>query len=451
MRANSRALPVPALEVLLVEDTPEDAELTIELLHADPERPVNIALATTVAQALETVPDRTWDVILLDLGLPDSQGLEALEKVLGAAPGAPVVVLTGFRDEAAGLEAVKRGAQDFLAKDRLEKPVLWRSIQYARERYHLQGRLEAQNHILREQKQELEEFAQVLSHDLRAPLRAMIQYAGIMAGDLEGRVNAETAHSLHRIADNARRMFNMVDGLLDCARLGRSAEKAETMRIDEAVRRIVAALKPAPGFQVQCVGGERSLTTNWLQLSRVLQNLIGNALHHHDKTAGTVWVICEANGNATRFRVDDDGPGIPADFKPRLFEMFQRVARPGAPDGAGLGLYIVRKLVGGQGGEVSFVPGGGRGASFQVVWPTRPRRQPRTPADPGNVAPIGAGVPKAVRPSLGPGKPVRFQGSPVALRLHGGGRSGTLGATRKGSPGRGAASMPKEGRGSPAP
>ncbi|WP_330177420.1 SpoIIE family protein phosphatase [Streptomyces sp. NBC_01498] len=121
--------------VLLIEDDPGDA-LLVEELVADSDVPLRLSLAGTLAEAITALETQTPQCILLDLHLPDAQGLEALERVLVHAEGSAVVVLTGLAEEQAGLAAVAAGAQDYLIKGRVEPDLFTRAIRYAIQRKH---------------------------------------------------------------------------------------------------------------------------------------------------------------------------------------------------------------------------------------------------------------------------------------------------------------------------
>ena len=124
-----------AARVLLVEDDEADAFLVRELL-ADTEADVKISWARSLAEAREQASD-AFDCVLLDLGLPDASGFDALRGVLESAPDVAVLVLTGLDDERTGIEALASGAQDYLVKGQVDGPLLGRSIRYARERKRL--------------------------------------------------------------------------------------------------------------------------------------------------------------------------------------------------------------------------------------------------------------------------------------------------------------------------
>jgi DNA-binding NtrC family response regulator len=130
------------ITVLVVEDNPGDAVLISQALgRGHPSGSIQMVRAETAAAAVDVLTERPIDVVVSDLGLPDSQGLDTLTAIRGAAPDVPVVVLTVTEDDETGVEAIRRGAQDYLVKGQLEPSLLARSIRYALERHRLQARL----------------------------------------------------------------------------------------------------------------------------------------------------------------------------------------------------------------------------------------------------------------------------------------------------------------------
>jgi two-component system, cell cycle response regulator len=131
-------MPGPVTTVLLVEDNPADARLLREALAEIADSRFEITHCETLAQAHEFLAKHTSDVILSDLGLPDSQGLETIRHIHKAAPGVPVVVLTALNDESFGGQVLQEGAQDYLVKGQIDSRLLWRALRYAMERHRVQ-------------------------------------------------------------------------------------------------------------------------------------------------------------------------------------------------------------------------------------------------------------------------------------------------------------------------
>jgi diguanylate cyclase (GGDEF)-like protein len=125
------------MRVLLIEDNPGDARLLREMLRAGADLEFAVTTADRIASGLAYLGEREFDLVLLDLSLPDSEGIDTLRQVRGAASNLPIIVLTGLNREEVGLMAVREGAQDYLIKGQIDHPLLVRAIRYASERHRL--------------------------------------------------------------------------------------------------------------------------------------------------------------------------------------------------------------------------------------------------------------------------------------------------------------------------
>src|SRR6056297_1482455 len=134
--------------ILMVEDNPGDADLIEELLAESPVYPYQIKAVSTLGETIDRLNQEAFDIVLLDLNLPDSRGLETLQSIKGAAPLMPVVVMTGLDDEETGIATVHEGAQDYLVKGTYGSRALRRSIRYAIERQQSVGKIQRLNNIL---------------------------------------------------------------------------------------------------------------------------------------------------------------------------------------------------------------------------------------------------------------------------------------------------------------
>jgi PAS domain S-box-containing protein len=208
---------------------------------------------------------------------------------------------------------------------------------------------------------ELQEFAYVASHDLKAPLRAIGHLADWIGEDIGTTASTDTLDNLKLLRGRVTRMQAMLDGLLAYARVGRTQAPIEDVNIAEVVDEIVAVLAPRPGFVVACEGRMGVLRTHRMPIRVVLDNLISNGLKHHDRAEGRITVAMCKSGDVAEFRVSDDGPGIAS--------RFQTLTSRDEVEANGLGLAIVKKKVQAHGGHIrveSAPPA--RGTSFVFTW-----------------------------------------------------------------------------------
>ena len=233
--------------------------------------------------------------------------------------------------------------------------------------------LQRANRELSRANDDLEEFAFVISHDLKAPLRAL-RY---LASDLHhsvGEMNATTANAqLEQLDKQTRRMSSMLMGLFEYASLERKQDAITRIDTAELISQIVNSLDSVPGMQIIVEGDWPILKTVESPLDLVLRNLIENALKHHDRPTGTIKVTAQNMEDFLRIDIEDDGPGIPAEYNQAVFRTFQKVHNDKNPDNSGVGLALVKKSVEAIGGtiELHSEPDVARGSTFRVMWPTR--------------------------------------------------------------------------------
>ncbi len=218
---------------------------------------------------------------------------------------------------------------------------------------------------------DLEEFAYVASHDLRAPLRSIVTLAGFVEEDLGDAVPERTRGHLAELRRRASLMKALTDDLLIFAQAGRERRRPILVDSAELARDIAFLLDPPEGFRIETRGPMPSFETLRGPLEQVLRNLVGNAIKHHDREDGTIEISCRESGEWWEFAVADDGPGIAGDHRARLFGVENRLGSSERRRGRGLGLAVVQRVVERFGGRVGLDSGEGRGATFRFQWPKR--------------------------------------------------------------------------------
>lgn len=226
---------------------------------------------------------------------------------------------------------------------------------------------------------ELNQFAYVTSHDLKAPLRGIANLSRWIEEDLGDRIENETRQHLELMRGRVSRMEAMIEGILQYSRLGRETVRLEAVDVDRLLDDVVDLLAPPPDIQVRIVPPMPPLTCERVRLQQVLMNLVGNAIKYHHRDGGHVTVTCrllppDENTGAVyyEFSVADDGPGIAPQYHDKIFQMFQTLQARDKVESTGIGLSLVKKIVEAQGGRVRVESEEGRGATFRFTWPQSP-------------------------------------------------------------------------------
>jgi PAS domain S-box-containing protein len=222
--------------------------------------------------------------------------------------------------------------------------------------------------LVKQRNQELDQFTHIVSHDLKAPLRAIANLATWIEDDLEGEIPAETQEHLTLMRSRVYRMEALINGLLEYARVGNTPANLATFSLEDLLTEIIDTLSIPSSFTIDVPANLPTITTNRLLLSQVLTNLLGNACKHHDRSDGRIEVGAQHQGAIWTFTVADDGPGIAPENQDRVFEVFQTLAPRDRPENTGIGLSIVKKIVESQGGNITLESEIGRGTTFRFTW-----------------------------------------------------------------------------------
>ncbi|MEG3840126.1 PAS domain S-box protein [Microcoleus sp. herbarium14] len=226
--------------------------------------------------------------------------------------------------------------------------------------------------ILRKRNQELDQFAYVVSHDLKAPLRAIANLSSWIEEDLSDSMTEDTLHQMNLLRGRVHRMEALIEGLLQYSRVGRIQVASETVKVEKLLAEIIDSLAPPSGFEVKVEPGMPTFVTERLPLQQVFANLISNAIKHNRGESGHVKISVEELDDFYEFFVTDDGPGIAPQYHDKVFVIFQTLEARDKVENTGIGLSLVKKIVEGQGGSISLESAEGKGATFRFTWPKQP-------------------------------------------------------------------------------
>lgn len=262
---------------------------------------------------------------------------------------------TDIDDHKQVVEALKESAEALKAR--------------AEELTYLTSVLAQTNTTLEKRNQELDQFAYVASHDLKAPLRAIANLSEWIEEDISDTLNEENRHQMNLLRGRVHRLEALIDGLLQYSRVGRIKTEVEPVDVTALLIDVLNALAPPPEFTVTLEPGMPTLVTQPLPMFQVFSNLISNSIKHHHRKDGQVTVSVKDQGQFYEFAVVDDGPGIAPQYHEKVFGIFQTLEARDKVENTGVGLAIIKKIVEGQGGHICLESQEGQGATFRFTWP----------------------------------------------------------------------------------
>lgn len=366
------------MRVLIVEDSNTDSTIVQRYLQRDSEAP-EVHTATRLSDALAIAQTVPLDVILLDMSLPDAQGLDAVRRMRTAIPHVPIVILSGLEDESVATEAMQAGAQDYLIKGHVDHVSLRRALRYAIERQRADDRLMAQTQALEAKTREQDAFIYTVAHDLKAPLVSLQGMAGILADEYAARLDADGQLYLRRIVANAEKMQTLLHDLLELSRVGRADGDHANIDLAHVVAEATEQLRhtlASRGAEVHVEGTLPVVHGNRTRLGQLFTNLIDNAVKYTPaQRAPRIAIAAGDRGTCWQIALRDNGVGIAPEFHGRVFGIFQRLPAGKAlhPAGTGVGLAIVARIVETHGGTL-WLQSHDDGTTFHFTLPKHEQR-----------------------------------------------------------------------------
>jgi signal transduction histidine kinase len=233
---------------------------------------------------------------------------------------------------------------------------------------HMTQTLDASFSALEKRNQELDQFAYVASHDLKAPLRGVTTIVKWIEDELAAELSPQLRTYLEQMKGRLSRLEDLINGLLAYARVGRTAQTPTTVAVAELLDEVAELVVP-PDFTLRVGPDMPTLTTDRLSLQQVFTNLLSNAVKYHQRGAGNLEVTCKDAGQFYEFRVQDDGPGIAPEYHQKIFLLFQTLRDRHTAESTGIGLSIVQKIIDEHHGTIRVESAAGQGAGFIFTWP----------------------------------------------------------------------------------
>lgn len=218
---------------------------------------------------------------------------------------------------------------------------------------------------------ELNDFAYIVSHDLKAPLRAISQLADWLAEDYTEVLDEAGKETLKVLKNRTVRMHNMIEGILQFSRVGRIEGNPEVVATDKVVRQVIDSLSPPENIRITIYESLPPVVIDPLRINQIFQNLISNAIKYMDKPEGLIEIGCRDTGEFHEFFVKDNGPGIEERHFERIFKIFQSLMARDEYESTGIGLSIVKKIIEHKGGRIWVESEVGKGSIFKFTIPKR--------------------------------------------------------------------------------
>jgi PAS domain S-box-containing protein len=217
---------------------------------------------------------------------------------------------------------------------------------------------------LEETNKELKDFAYIISHDLKAPLRGVKVLVDWISTDYADKLDQEGKEQINLLISRVNRMHNLIDGILQYSRIGRVKEDMIDVDLNELLPSVIDMLAPPENITITIQEELPTIECERTRIAQVFQNLLSNAIKYMDKPQGQIKVGYTEQDGFWRFSVSDNGPGIEEQYFEKIFRMFQTLSPRDEFESTGVGLTVVKKIVESYGGRIWVESKVGQGSTF---------------------------------------------------------------------------------------
>lgn len=349
---------------------------------------------------LEVFRETPPDVVLVDLRMPEVDGLDVLQAITREAPEIPVIVVSGTGRMKDVIEALRLGAWDYITKPIEDMEMLEHAIGKSLERArllrdnrlhqeHLEEQVRQRTHALQQSEaryrqlseeleervkqrtaelefanKELKDFAYVVSHDLKAPLRGISHLAEWLVEDYAHAFDDKGREMIDLLSGRVKRMDSLIDGILEYSRVDRIVHQAEQIDLQALLKAIIDSLAPPEHISITIDTTLPVIVADKSRMIQLFQNLLDNAINFMDKPEGHITIRCEENEHRWTFGIADNGPGIDPAYHTRIFQIFHTLAPKDECESTGVGLTLVKKIVEFYEGRIWLASQPGKGSTF---------------------------------------------------------------------------------------
>ncbi|MBN2137737.1 MAG: GHKL domain-containing protein [Sedimentisphaerales bacterium] len=219
--------------------------------------------------------------------------------------------------------------------------------------------------------QELKDFAYIVSHDLKAPLRGIKSLVEWLIADYADKLDEEGTNQLNMLAARVERMHNLIEGVLKYSRVAQQNEDRLPIEMNEVLAEAIDLVAPPDNITVKTQEEMPVIEFEPTRIIQVFQNLLSNAVKYMDKPQGEISIGCTEENGFWKFSVKDNGPGIEEKHRQRIFQMFQTLRPKDEVESAGVGLTVTKKIVEMNGGKIWIESEPGQGSTFYFTVPMK--------------------------------------------------------------------------------
>ena len=355
--------------ILLVDDDEDDYIVTRDLLKEAERSIFQLEWVDNYELALKAIANQQHDAYLFDYHLGKDNGLELLREAIKIGCQQPIILLTGLGDHDIDQQAMKIGAEDYLVKGQIDTPLLERSIIHAIERKQDKAKQAKLLLELKAANQELKNFAYVVSHDLKAPLRGIVSLADWLVADYSDRLDDEGKEMLELLDQRVRHMGDLINGVLAYSRVGRLNQDRVELNLQKLVASVIEFLSLPATTSIIVETELPTIFSNKTQIEQVFQNLVSNAIKYNDKPHPQIRIGCTSVVKYWQFYIADNGCGIEERYFEKIFQIFQTLSSQDTANSTGIGLAIVKKIIETYGGKIWLQSEIGQGTTFFFTLP----------------------------------------------------------------------------------
>lgn len=354
--------------ILVIDDEKIMLDSCCEILNTEGYKTIT---AGNGEKGLQKFNEANPDLILLDLKMPVMNGMKVLDEVIKIDPNCVVIVITGYATIESAVEAMKKGAYDFLPK-----PFTPNELRIIVKRGLERRKLILETESLRNEKKKLQDnFVTLVSHELKSPLAAVEQNIMVVIEGMVGEIPDKAQIMLTRVSKRIKGLIRLINDWLNLSRIesGELVTEMEPVELKRILSDVVDLLNPIANernvrFILNLPKKFPTILGNEEALRMLFTNLIHNAIKYNNR-GGHIEVILEDEDHKAKITIQDSGIGISKEKLALIFEQFYRIKGKESVEGSGLGLSIVKKIVEAHSGLIEVESKVGKGTTFRVYLP----------------------------------------------------------------------------------